>query len=145
MSRELSIGTCESCNQQFGYWLSHCGFGNSTYAYCDLCGKTAVISLWNKNLPSLPDCPPGQHEICSALEPYLLPCECGGTFKRGASPRCPNCNQPLSAERAASYIELNAPGANSGWRWQRNWSGLYAIIVAENWIEDNLKDSTQTG
>lgn len=132
-----SVGTCEHCGAQFNYWLSHSGFGENAYAYCDSCGKTAILSHWNKKMPRLPDCP-GQQEICAAMEPYLQPCSCGGRFRRGAAPRCPHCNQKLSAERASAYIEENAPGAKKGWRWQRNWSGIYSISIEDRRVRDNF-------
>lgn len=138
MAREQQTGICESCRRQFRYWLEHCGFGECVYAYCDTCGMTAVLSQWDKRMPELPDCP-GMQELCSALEPYLQACDCGGCFKRGSAPRCPHCAQPLSADRAASYIEENAPGAAKGWRWQRNWSGIYCIIIEERRIENNFR------
>ena len=137
MAREQSIGKREHCQQRFGYWLGHCGFGECVYAYCDSCGKTAILSIWDKRMPKLPGCP-GQQEMCSEMEPYVQPCDCGGRFRRGAGPRCPRCNKPLSAELATSYIENNAPGTKKGWRWQRNWSGLYCIVVEEKKVDDNV-------
>ena len=135
MDREQSTGTCEHCQQQFGYYLVHSGFNDSVYAYCDSCGKTASLSLLNKRMPKLRDCPRYQ-EMCSAMEPYVQPCGCGGSFKKGSAPRCPYCNKPLSPELATTYIESNAPGA---WRWQRNWSGLYCIVIQNKWIADNFR------
>lgn len=137
MAREQSVGTCESCNAQFGYYLIHSGFNDSVYAYCGLCGKTAILSTLDKRFPKLPDCPIYQ-EICDAMEPYLQPCDCGGHFRRGSSPRCPQCKAALGAEFAASYIEEGAPGAKSGWRWQQSWSGLYCIIIEEQCVTDNF-------
>jgi hypothetical protein len=136
--REQSVATCDYCHQHFGYFLVHCGFSDCVYAYCDSCGKTAMLSMWDKRWPGLPDCPV-QQEICVAMEPYLQPCECGGSFRRGSSPRCPICKQQLSAEVAASYIEANAPGTQRGWRWQRNWSGLYCIVIEEKRVDDNFR------
>jgi hypothetical protein len=138
MAREVSTGTCEHCRQQFGYWLLHCRFSDSIYAYCDLCGKTAVLSLWDKSMPILQNCPVHQ-EMCSGMEPYLPPCDCGGNFKTRSKPRCPHCNNNLSAEFASSYLERNAAGTQKGWRWQRDWSGLYCIVVEDKWIENNLR------
>jgi hypothetical protein len=137
MGRDENFGTCEHCQRRFRYRLGHSGFGDCVYAYCDSCGRTAILSLWDKRMPNLPDCPV-QCEMCSAMEPYLQPCECGGSFRRGSSPRCPHCIQPLSAELATSYIEGNAPGTKKGWRWQRNWSGLYCVVVEERAIHDNF-------
>jgi hypothetical protein len=131
MAREVSTGTCEHCRQQFGYGLLHCEFSDSIYAYCDLCGKTAVLSLWDKRMV--------HQEMCSGMEPYLTPCDCGGNFKKGSKPRCPHCNNNLSAEFASSYLERNAPGTQKGWRWQRDWSGLYCIVVEDKWINNNFR------
>jgi len=136
--REESIGTCEHCQQQFRYWLAHCGFGDCVYSYCDSCGKTAILSMWDKRMPKLPNCP-GQQEMCSAMEPYLQACDCGGSFKRGCAPRCPHCVKPLSAELATSYIEANAPGTKKGWRWQRDWSGVYCIVIDGKRIDNNFR------
>jgi hypothetical protein len=137
MARELSVGKCELCHGQFGYYLIHSGFNDSIYAYCDSCGKTAVLSLWDKRMPTLPNCPPYE-EICSAMEPYLRSCDCGGRFIRGAAPRCPLCDESLSIS-AASYIESNAPGTERGWRWQRSWSRLYCIVIENKIVENNFR------
>jgi hypothetical protein len=98
MSEQISFGVCEHCQQQFGYWLAHCGFGDCVYAYCDSCGRTAILSLWDKRMPKLPNCP-RQQEMCAAMEQYVKACECGGSFKGGESPRCPtatgNCQQSM--------------------------------------------------
>jgi hypothetical protein len=137
MIEEDGKGKCEHCQQEFGYMLLHSGFGDLTYAYCDSCGKTAILSLWNQRMPRLPDCP-GQREMCSAMEAYLKPCDCGGRFKTGSSPRCPHCREPLSAKLATAYLERNAPGSKKGWRWQQNWSDLYCIVIGEHRIADNF-------
>src|SRR5690348_17402033 len=119
--RNLDPGECEHCGKQFGYYLIHSGFNDSFYAYCSDCGMTADLSIYSNRMPKLPkDCHPFR-EICAELEPYIEACGCGGRFKKGSSPRCPHCKQPLSAEDAATYIEKNAPGTKVGWVWQRNW------------------------
>ena len=89
-------------------------------------------------MPKLPNCP-GQQELCAAMEQYVKPCECGGSFKRGAGPRCPHCNQVLSAGSAAPYIASNAPGTKKGWRWQMNWSGLYSIVIEDKRVDNNFR------
>jgi hypothetical protein len=138
MARELSVGNCEHCHGQFGYYLIHSGFNDSIYAYCDACGKTAILSVLDKRMPKLPNCPPYE-EMCSAMEPYLHPCDCGGQFRRGAAPRCPRCGEPLSAESATLYIESNAPGTEKGWRWQRTWKKLYCIVIENKVVENNFR------
>jgi hypothetical protein len=131
-------GSCSNCHQAFDYTLVGCGFGDCVYAYCDTCGRTAILSLWDKRMPRLEDCPV-QQEMCSAMEPYVQACVCGGHFRRGSSPRCRHCNVPLSADAAAVYIEANAPGTKKGWRWQRSWSGVYCIVVDNRVVHDNFE------
>jgi len=114
------------------FWMAE-----SVYAYCDSCGRPAILSEWDKRLPRPTNCP-GQQEICAAMEAYLLPCECGGSFKKGATPRCLHCKRALSAEVATSYIEANAPGAKNGWRWQRDWSDMYCIVIENNRVLNNF-------
>ena len=120
-------GTCEHCDQQFSYALLHNGFNDTAYAYCDICGCTALLSAWSP----VPDGVPIRFHECIGkdVEPYLKQCSCGGHFRAGASPRCPHCKHPLSAEHATEYLEANAPGTSKGWRWQHNWMGLYCVIV----------------
>lgn len=137
--QKLETGKCEHCNQNFGYYLGHCGFGDCSYAYCESCGSTAILSLWAKGWPKLPAGSIPQQEICVEMEQYLLPCKCGGKFKKGAFPRCPRCKLPLSPEVASTYIEADAAGTKAGWRWQRNWHETYCIIVENNFVEDNFK------
>jgi hypothetical protein len=138
MARELNVGNCEYCHGQFGYYLIHSGFNDSIYAYCDSCGKTALLSMWDERMRHLPDCPPHE-EMCSAMEPYLRPCDCGGRFRRGAAPRCPRCGESLSAKSATAYIENNASGTEKGWRWQKSWSKLYCIVIENKMIENNFR------
>jgi hypothetical protein len=71
------------------------------------------------------------------MESRLEPCECGGSFRKGGAPHCPNCDEALSAELAASYIEKNAPGSMKGWRWQKNWKGLYCMVVEGRRVDNN--------
>jgi hypothetical protein len=142
MTRVDGHGECEHCHHKFPYYLIHNGFNDSFYAYCDRCGRTALISSWvfvkerrlteeqQRNLP--------QGQIARRLEADLSSCECGGRFLAGASPRCPACNEVLSPERAAEWIEANASGAKKGWRWQRSWSGLYCIVVNGLSVSDNI-------
>jgi hypothetical protein len=137
MSASLNMGSCDHCHQSFGYFLIHAGFGDCVYAYCSRCGKTAILSMWDKQWRLPNDCAVHQ-EICCKMEKYVQACECGGTFKRGAKPRCSHCHQPLSAELATSYIEKNAPGTAKGWRWQQNWSGTYCIVIENQLVENNF-------
>ena len=138
MAVSQNQGKCSDCQQTFNYTLAGCGFGDCVYAYCDACGQTAILSLWDKRMPRLENCPV-QQEMCSALEPYVQDCECGGHFRRGSSPRCSHCKLPLSADLAAAYIEANAEGTKKGWRWQRSWSGVYCMVIDNRVVHDNFK------
>jgi len=86
-----------------------------------------------------------QGPIESETEPWLESCPCTGTFRREASPRCPHCNAVLSAELATPYIEKNAIGAKQGWRWQRNWLGMYAIIIEGRVVNNNWRPKAKIG
>ena len=121
-----SSGNCEHCERDFSYSLIHNRFNDSAFAYCDKCGRTATFSAWSKKPKEAVF---QQGTLSSHLESFVAPCECGGKFRSDASPRCPHCNEPLSAELGATYIERNAPGTAKGWRWQRNWKGLYSIVI----------------
>jgi hypothetical protein len=132
------FGVCEHCRQQFSYLLIHNGFNDTAYAYCDTCGRIAFFSAWSH----VPEGAPMRYHQCIAkeTEPFLKRCECGGRFRAGTAPRCPHCKNPLSAEIAGSYLEENAPGSATGWRWQRNWIGLYCIVVDGNRVDEPWRD-----
>jgi hypothetical protein len=138
---QTSSGHCEHCSEAFAYQLYHSGFGDFSYAYCDRCGMTAILSYWSKPMPKMaPGCLPYQG-ICAELEEYLEPCPCGGAFKKGSHPRCPSGNRPLSAQVATSYIEKNAPGTKKGWRWQGNWRETYCMVVGDKEIQANFRSA----
>jgi hypothetical protein len=135
VAREDGKGTCEHCGATFSYYLVHNGFNDSTYAYCDTCGRTAILSLstMEERIGKLPRL---VVPIPNALEQHLVSCGCGGRFRAAGVPRCPACRESLSPESATTWIEGNAPGARHGWRWQRSWHGLYAIVIGENEVFD---------
>ena len=130
-----TVGQCSKCAGAFEYSLIHNGFNDSAYAYCERCGATAMLSGWSSDIP--PEAGLRLHErIAAGVEPFLSPCPCGGRFRASADPRCPACAEPLDAIAASAYIEANAPGVATGWRWQRSWSGLYSIIVNGREVPD---------
>jgi hypothetical protein len=124
----LKKGDCEHCGRLYRYSLWHSGFGDNSYAYCDDCGMLALLNYSNGKVDALP--PPGDRfgEIDESWETFLRSCSCGGTYRKGASPRCPSCRQKLSATHAAAHIEAQATGAR-GWSWQNNWSGIYCMAM----------------
>lgn len=128
MGREAEIGRCESCSKNFGYYLIHNGFNDSAYAYCDRCGEVCLLDL--SRLPKGVQIK--EYGVIPAeVEPLLLTCRCEGSFKAGSSPRCTHCLSPLSSDKATKYIEANAPGTSAGFRWQRNWEGIYCIVIED--------------
>lgn len=135
MEPTLSSGTCHACDVAFSYSLIHNGFNDSAYAYCDRCGRTAMLDGWKADIPVGAQLKL-HRRIEPTVEPFLAPCVCGGRFTSTAAPRCPRCNTALSAEDARGFIERDAPGTAVGWRWQGNWSGLYAIIVERKEVAD---------
>ena len=133
-------GSCEHCRETFAIEIFHNGFGDSSYAYCSECGTTAILSGWNKRWPKGVKCT--QAEIPPEMQSHLRLCSCGGVFSRGNSPRCPSCKQILSAEKVADYIEPQSPGTKKGWRWQRNWHGIYCAVINGRCVKDNFTDES---
>jgi hypothetical protein len=127
----LLKGDCEHCGQFYYYSLLHAGFGDYSYAYCDSCGTLATIGYSSSFILTMPHISSPHQVIDVEWEPFLRPCSCGGHFRRGASPRCVHCNAVLSADYAATHIEHNFVAGGRGWRWQRNWTDLYCIDIAE--------------
>jgi hypothetical protein len=138
--RTDGTGACDNCARTFNYVLIHNGFNDSAYAYCDDCGVTALFSWASRKIPDGVEAgSPGP--ITPAVEELAAACACGGRFRAGAAPRCPDCRCVLSSEKAAEYIERNAPGWAKGWRWQRNWRGLYAVVIDERLVEDPWREA----
>ena len=134
------IGNCGACGDEFTYRLIHNGFNDSAFAYCDQCGATGFLSYWTA-APADSAKFKDHGSIPFEAEALLEPCPCGGEFKRNAAPRCPKCTARLDADAVAPWIERNAPGTAKGWRWQRTWIGLYAIIIADRSVVLHLKQA----
>ena len=127
----LKRGDCEHCGRLYRYSLWHSGFGNNSYAYCSQCGTLAVFNYSNPLVAALPASPVECEEMDESWEPFLRSCLCGGQFRKGATPRCPSCNQRLSPTHAAEHIEAQALGAGRSWHWQNNWSGLHCMAMED--------------
>jgi hypothetical protein len=135
---EQKIGICDQCSKNFHYYLVHNGFNESWYAYCDLCGTTAILDLYSPRVSELWSGRPPQGQIPLEIEPHLRACSCSGRFRVAATPRCPHCIQPLSPMTAVSWIEKEAQGAKKGWRWQKSWDGLYCIVIERRVTHNNF-------
>jgi hypothetical protein len=127
----LKKGNCEHCGRFYRYSLWHCGFGDNSYAYCDDCGMLGTIGYSNAQVAEFPSLSAKHMAIDEAWEPHLRPCGCGGRFRKNASPRCPYCREALSPFYATAHIEKQSLGAQKGWRWQRNWTGLYCLAIED--------------
>jgi hypothetical protein len=139
------VGTCDACHRTFGYRLVHSGVNQTIYAYCASCGLTALLDTFS----SRPEAALLRSEgrIPPEILPSLRSCPCSGRFDATSGPRCPHCRHELSAGAAAHWIEADA-AANSPrrhrwlssldpvWRWQRDWDGLYAIVIDGRWVEN---------
>ena len=51
----LKKGDCEHCGRVYRYSLWHCGFGDTSYAYCDDCGMLATINYSSEGVADFPD------------------------------------------------------------------------------------------
>lgn len=135
MTRKDETGNCEACARTFLYVLIHNGFNDSAYAYCDSCGRTALFDSHSKSAPE--GIQVDYHgPLRMEAESFVQPCACAGHFRGAAAPRCPHCRAELSAKDSAEYIERNAAGTSRGWRWQRSWSGLYAIVIDSRLVQN---------
>jgi hypothetical protein len=126
-------GLCRACGTHFRFDLIHNGFNDSSFAYCGMCGRTALCSHW-KWPPSVPLA--GYGPLQPEHTTHLRRCACGGYFHTHAMPRCPSCRSAFDPVEAASWIEAAAGSTGRGWRWQRTWQGLYAVSVGEPALTD---------
>ena len=131
MSRVDGRGRCESCRAVFPYEIVHNGFNDSMFAYCELCGTTAIVNVLEAER-RLGELPRVLAPIPSIVETAIQPCSCGGRFRGDAPARCPSCYAALSADRAAAWLEAG----RAGWQWQRSWAGLYALILGGRVVFD---------
>jgi hypothetical protein len=138
MSRQDGEGNCSNCRQAFGYLLIHNGFSDTAFAYCDACGMTAFFDGWSKRIPAGVELKV-HGPIDAKIEARVASCDCGGHFRGDASPRCTRCHERLDPFSCAEFIERNAPGTAKGWRWQRSWRGLYAIVIEGRSVRDPWK------
>ena len=123
--------------------IIHNGFNDSAYGYCESCGTVAFVGSYG-DVKKPAAAPLKMHQaILPETEPWLEACACGGRFRANAAPRCPTCNDELSAEAATEWIEENASGTKKGWRWQRSWAGMYCIVIEDRMVENVWRSPPQ--
>ena len=133
------VGACEDCHKRFEYTLIHNGVNSSSYAYCERCGTVAILDLSDSRFPVESLKKSAYQVIAPGVEEHLKPCSCGGKFSAQSAPHCPFCQQPLSAVKAAAYIEQQAPKSAADWHWQNNSKGNYCMVVEGKQIRNNFK------
>ena len=72
MTDKQPQGSCSAFGHRFAYALSHSGFADSAYAYCDRCGRTALLNGWAPGIPpeaGLKVLAP----MTASVEPFLAP------------------------------------------------------------------------
>lgn len=127
----LQKGDCEHCQHSYHYALLNAIFADYSYAYCDSCGYLATFSYSSAMMLTMPTLSATHQVIDASWEPFIRPCLCGGKFRRGASPRCVHCREPLSATYATEHIERTTIGAPRGWHWQGNWTASYCLAMED--------------
>ena len=135
LTDRYKLATCEYCKHEFRFMLIHNGFNDTSYYYCDKCGTTALLDIYDDKYPKKID-KNGNTIYLKDIESFLLKCECSGTFKEKASPRCPHCNELIDPEKFSIFAEYNAV---ENWCWQKNWTGIYCIIIEDKVIRNNWK------
>lgn len=101
---------CKSCGKDSEGEIYHMGFSDMSCMYCDSCPRVLLLkdgNLLKKNGIEWPNLQPGDEgweyynrhllPIYEKLESLFKSCECGGHFRAWAAPRCPKCNDYLSA------------------------------------------------
>jgi len=103
------IWTCIRCKSDYNYDNVDNQINDSVYAYCSDCGTTLLMST-PKARELLDDKTwyNTGYEV-GACEKACLPCcTCGGSFERGAAPRCPSCGREISQDEITSMLCLDA-------------------------------------
>lgn len=130
---------CNECHKRFEYTLVHNGPANTSYAYCNSCGAAALLDLAESRFPVELLKQSAYKVIAAGVDSHLKACDCGGKFTATSAPRCPHCLMPLSATKAADYIERQAPSNSPDWRWQGTWAGNYCMVVEGRQVRNNFK------
>ena len=155
MTSQKKKGYCSHCHQYFRYYLIHNERNDTAYSYCDTCGMLSLVGgHGDDRIPMQLEQRLLMHRVITRdLEEYLEACDCGGHFRSDSVPRCPHCQVVLSPVRCSDWIESGASANRSlkaklfkrfRWRWQRNWTGLYSIVIEDRYVKNNWKASSIT-
>lgn len=131
---------CESCGNKAGGELYHLGFSDISCMYCDSCPRVLLLtdrSLLQQNGIEWPNLQAGdkgwdyynRHLLPAykKLESLFRPCDCGGSFRAWAPPRCPICND---------YLSGTAPEPDK----PSKWGSKYVFITLESYNDiEHLK------
>lgn len=91
---------CEASLDTLLWGPARCGPGDELAFYCDQCGRPAVAGVYELARYATfsgwgaPSEASGSDR--RSMEEALCPCECGGTFRFVAMPRCPHCHGSLA-------------------------------------------------
>lgn len=80
---------CNECETEFE--VSEGSGMNAMPLHCTECGKVWLWEFGDDPVPWFIDTDDGDFIVTNAQGPNPPPCECGGTFRGDASPKCPQC------------------------------------------------------
>src|SRR5215471_8310828 len=89
---------CSACSNSITVEMYSAGFSDVIAFTCDNDSTVLMVSIYDKMIGSILGTYPGRawtESEKNKVETQLIPCPCGGTFKRNALPKCPKCNAPL--------------------------------------------------
>ena len=92
---------CTSCLKIINVKIYSAGLSDIIPFTCDRDSTVFALSTQDATIQSILGGYPSSGWNSSdykKIEARLIPCPCGGTFKRGNLPKCPNCGVPLRVE-----------------------------------------------
>src|SRR6266705_1482349 len=92
---------CSNCLKRIKVDLFSAGMSDVVPFTCDHDSTVVMVATWDKTLDSLLGGYPQSGWTEShyrIVEAHLKSCPCGGTFRRDALPKCPNCGEILHVE-----------------------------------------------
>lgn len=89
---------CPNCSDKVSAWTSSGMSACFPHFYCDCCSN---LYLYEEGKKAIQDGEPTQ-ELVRELETQLPACPCGGRFKAGENPKCPNCRHEFKHQGNAA-------------------------------------------